>query len=688
MSILLLTGSFLILYFSFGFLLDKITGLNQSLQHNNTQLEQQASQLQQERDRFLNGSVMIFTWLNDENSPVEYASGNVRDILGYSVEEFTNNSVRYMSLIHQDDQQRVLQEIADNIADRMTSFIHAPYRLTTKTGDIVWVVDTTTIIRNQQHKVSHLQGYLVDITATVQLEEEALATKERLEFVIEGTRLGTWDWNVQAGEELFNERCAEMLGYRLDELEQHISTWKNFIHPDDATEVMQVQNDHLKGHTPVYMSEHRLRHKSGHWVWVLGTGKVIERDDEGAPLRVVGMLLDISDRKEQEKQRLKSSRQQEELKRLDSLRTMASSIAHRFNNSMMAVQGNLELLTLTLPEDSEGHKMASDASQAARGAVKVGTMMLSYVGQKQPNFKEKNLVDLVEESLSELQDILQPPVSLIFTSLAKPLPCSIDQRQLKEVIESIIINSVESLKDGCGTIEISFGSEYCTRDSFPLPFQKDDIKDGIYAFCRIKDTGHGIEPENLSRIFEPFYTTRFFGRGLGLALTVGIMRSHHGAIIVESTLEKKTTFSIMLPTLLPSQQVTTTSPVDSGVTAQLSGDILLADDEPTLLAVGGQLLERLGFTVHRVKNGQDAVDNIRSGDTDFCTVILDVSMPVMDGIEAMKEIRKINPDLPIILSSGYPEEDFSIQEGQRHDGFLAKPFHLSDMRSCIEEVLV
>jgi signal transduction histidine kinase len=257
----------------------------------------------------------------------------------------------------------------------------------------------------------------------------------------------------------------------------------------------------------------------------------------------------LSEQKKHEQFVLESSKQQEELKRLKSLKTMAGAIAHRFNNAMMAVQGNLELMTETLPADSDELKMASRAAQAARGVSQIGSMMLSYVGQKNLHLQELSIVDLVKESISAFKSALPPTVTLNFTPPSQPLYCSIEQQQIKEVVGNILTNALESLTDNTGTIDITFGNEYFTTDSFPIPFQNDKIQDGIYTFCQIKDSGHGINSKALSQIFDPFYTTKFVGRGLGLALTVGIMQTHHGAIAIKSSLDKGTTVKILLPSI-------------------------------------------------------------------------------------------------------------------------------------------
>jgi PAS domain S-box-containing protein len=266
--------------------------------------------LQRERDMFMNGPVVTFTWQNSENWPVEQISANVLDFLGYSAKDFLDGSVKYATLIHPDDLQRVIDEVESNSIPKNDSFIHEPYRLINRNGESVWVLDCTTLVRDSQGEISHFQGYLVDISQTMFMKEEILETKNRLEFVIDGARLGTWDWNVVTGDVIFNERWAEIIGYSLDEIEPNLSTWEKIVHPDETEEIMRILTDHLEGRTSVYKSEHRLRHKSGKWIWALDVGKVFERDAEGNPLRAVGIHLDITENKEAARALLESKEQE------------------------------------------------------------------------------------------------------------------------------------------------------------------------------------------------------------------------------------------------------------------------------------------------------------------------------------------------------------------------------------------
>lgn len=687
LSGLLLLCSFLILYFSLGRLVQKISDLNQALNESIYHLQQQADELQQEQDLFMAGPVMTFTWENSEQLSVQQVSANVRDILGYKEEELLSGQVCYADLIHPDDRQSVASALAECKIRKM-SFAHDPYRLMTRDHGLVWVLQTSIPVRNSDNVITHYRGYLVDITRTMLMEKTIQVTRDRLEFIIDGAGLGTWDWNLQTGEETFNEHYAATLGYSLAELSREFADWESRIHPDDYDRVMQTLADHLEGRSESCLSEYRLRHKSGRWIWVLGIGRIIERAENEAPQRLAGIIFDITDRKEQEELRLQTARQQEQLKQFDSLRNMAGAIAHRFNNSIMGVHGNLELLLLLLSRGTEERTRAEQALQAAKSAGQVGSMMLTYVGQRPLTLHREDLVEVVKTVITENSPLFPSAVSLQYGAGNGSLYCSMDSEQMKEVIGGIIANSVESFSEGTGEIEVDFGEGFFKADSFPIPFHDMDVKDGDYVFCRIKDSGHGISPENILRIFEPFFTTRFIGRGIGLALAVGILKAHHGALTVESHPDQGTVVTILLPSksaprheIAPRQSRKPEQESDAKI---LQGNILFADDDTMLLEMGRKILESFGLAVHTARNGQEAVDIISRQDVHFRAVLLDVSMPDMNGIKAMEEIRAIDPDLPVVLTSGYAKDDPLFRElTMQPDGFLGKPFKLFEIRSIV-----
>lgn len=280
------------------------------IMHDITEQQNTLASLQQKHNMFMHGPVMIFIWQNRENWPVEYLSGNVSETLGYSVNEFLDGFVKYIDIIHPDDQERVVREVTKYSHSDVDKFVHEPYRLIDSKGESVWVLDSTSMIRDSQGVLNHFQGYLVDITKTMNMQDEIMEVNKRLELVIDGANLGTWDSNLETGEIVHNKRWAEMIGYSIAEIEADKFLWKNIIHPDDFQDVQRQITDYFEGRTPIYKTEHRLQHKSGKWIWVLDIGKVLERDKEGRPLRAAGINLDITESKEAARNFLESKEQQ------------------------------------------------------------------------------------------------------------------------------------------------------------------------------------------------------------------------------------------------------------------------------------------------------------------------------------------------------------------------------------------
>ncbi len=406
-------------------------------------------------------------------------------------------------------------------------------------------------IYNPAGKIERVLHISRDISKQLQAEERLKQSEENCRLIIENVPGVIFQFYVnssgEAGVHYTSPKLFDIFGLEfIDDPSLFLQTFVQNIHVEDQQSWIDSLQDAAKRQAP-WEWKGRYVKPSGEKIWFDGHSRPTVHKDE---VIFDGIFTDITEKTEQEVQRLETTRQQERLKKLESLQTMAGAIAHRFNNSMMVVEGNLELMTRTLPEKSDEYEMAIDAFKAAKGASQIGSMMLSYVGQQPLKVKELNLARLVSECVTGLNNLFSPEISLKFSQPDQPIYCSLDQLQIKEVVESILTNAVESLEREAGTIEISFGTEFCAFSSVPAPFQSDHFRDGMFVFCQIKDSGHGISPENMSRIFEPFYTSKLIGRGLGLALTVGIMRRHHGAITVENSPAGGTTFKVLLPTAL------------------------------------------------------------------------------------------------------------------------------------------
>jgi PAS domain S-box-containing protein len=253
-----------------------------------------------EKNMFSEGPVFTIIWDNREKWPVLYVSENVKKILGYTAEEMKDINFNYSSLVHSDDIERIATEVKYNIENGI-NFYEQSYRIRVKTGEYRWFYDFTMIIRDIENKVTAIRGYMFDQTKQKEMEKTLSNERRRVNEIIKGTNIGTWEWNIQTGETVFNERWAGIAGYELKEImPTTIDTWLKLVHPDDVEISNKIINKHFAGEIEYYECEVRMKHKNGEWIWVLDRGKVLEWSKNGNPMTMFGTHMDITEKKNKE----------------------------------------------------------------------------------------------------------------------------------------------------------------------------------------------------------------------------------------------------------------------------------------------------------------------------------------------------------------------------------------------------
>ncbi len=403
------------------------------------------------------------------------------------------------------------------------------------------------------------------------------------------------------------------------------------------------------------------------------------------------LAIDITERKEAEARRLEMERQVQQTQKLESLGVLAGGIAHDFNNILMVILGHTELALEDTPASSPTRRNLKEISSAVHQAAGLCRQMLAYAGKSTPARVPLDLNALIGETETLLRASVSKKAVLTFRRQEGLPPLEADASQIRQVVLNLVINASEALGKKSGYITLSTGAEYCGERELQEAELADHPEPGFYVFLEVSDTGMGMDRKIQRRIFEPFFSTKLKGRGLGLAAVLGIIRGHRGAVRIESSPGKGTIFRILFPALeieLPAAPGGEAVPAGARRQWQGEGTVLLAEDEESLRALGIRALKKLGLEVLAGADGGEAVELYRKHRQEIDLVILDLTMPVLDGREVLEIIRKINPAVRVVISSGHGEGELSADFDRRGlEGVLSKPYSLDRLRALLSRLL-
>ncbi len=476
---------------------------------------------------------------------------------------------------------------------------------------------------------------------------------------------------------------AEMLGRKLELLEnttalERPSVWglyhadgKTLARPEELPLGRAVRNGET---TPD--EEWVIRRPDGTSVVTLGQAAPI-RDSQG---RITGGLVawgDISERQRLEQMLLVSAK-------LESLGMLAGGVAHDFNNLLTGVLGNASLLAEELPEGSAAWSFAQSIASAAEHAARLSQQMLAYSGRGRFVVEPVDVSDYIRRTVPLVESSIPKHVELSL-DLPSTLPLiEADTAQLQQVIMNLVINGAEAIEPRGGRLTVTTRSTLVDDHYIRGLSLNDELRPGTYVAVEVTDTGCGMDEKTVARIFDPFFTTKFLGRGLGLAAVQGIVRGHKGAIKVYSIPGQGTTFRVLFPA--GAQTLRIAAPV--GDVAQRaeggSGTVLVIDDEEIVRSTANNALQRLGYAVVTAADGAEGVEVFRALQDRIVVVLLDMTMPGISDEETLRELRKIKPDVAVVLSSGFGESEALHRfEGHRLAGFLQKPYSIKALASRV-----
>ena len=451
------------------------------------------------------------------------------------------------------------------------------------------------------------------------------------------------------------------------------------VHPDDVTPCLTYLGRVLSTGVGDTSPPYRVICSDGSWRTFMANGT--SYTDENGNAVYIGVGHDITDRKKAEEDRLSLERQLLQAQKLESLGVLAGGIAHDFNNILTSIIGNADLALMRIHPESPVVDNLHRIEKAAVRAADLAKQMLAYSGKGKFVISQHDLNGLLEEMLHILQVSISKK-AVLQLNLTRPLPpVEADATQIRQIIMNLVINASEAIGDKSGVIAIATGCVDCDRSYLQDVWLDENLGDGLYVFIEVEDTGCGMDKETLAKLFDPFFTTKFTGRGLGMAAVLGIVRGHKGAIKVYSEPGKGSTFKILLPASGKPSEIFNHEAGDDAWKG--SGTALLVDDEETVRGIGAEMLRELGFDVITARDGREAVEAYQAG-SGIGFVILDLTMPHMDGEQCFRELRQLNPDVKVIMSSGFSELEVTRKFiGKGLAGFIQKPYRLSALREVV-----
>ena len=534
-----------------------------------------------------------------------------------------------------------------------------------------------------------LYSIIHDITDRVQAQELLAESERRLSTLMANLPgmayrcLNDEFWTMK----FVSNGCFDLTGFPPDHLlENHRTNYAELIHPDDRQMVWDKIQSSLERRSQFNLT-YRIHCADGKEKWVLEIGQGVF-SDTGDLLAIEGFITDITERIKAEEERAKLEDQNRQLQKAESLGCMAGAIAHRFNNLLGAVLGNLEIAMGDLPAGADAIKNLIEAIQAARKAAEVSGLMLTYLGQTRTKADALDLSETCRRSLPMLRAALPKDV-VLKADLPSHGPIILaNPNQVQQLLTNICTNAWEAVGSNRGAIQLTVKvvppAEIPATNRFPLDWQPQDMD---YACLEVADSGSGIAGKDIEKLFDPFFSSKFTGRGLGLPVVLGVLRAYRGAVAVESKPGRGSVFRAYFPVSTEEVSLQSENPAKA-LQIKKDGTVLLVEDNDALRRLTDTVLKDLGFNVLATSDGTEAIEVFRQHQAEICFVLCDLTMPLMDGWETITSLRKLSPDIPVILTSGFNEAQ--VMAGDHPtlpDAFLSKPYVRKELIAAIGQAL-
>lgn len=517
-----------------------------------------------------------------------------------------------------------------------------------------------------------LGGFTIDITDRKKFEEALRRSEQQYRDVVNNANSIILRWDIRGNILFMNPFGLSVFGYRREELigRNVVGTIVPETESVSSRNLAALMEEIQRNPDGFKSNENENRKKDGRRIWVSWTNKAI-LDEKGERVEILSIGQDITEKRSLETQLLQA-------RKMEAIGTLAGGIAHDFNNLLMGIMGYTSIMLLSTQPSDPNYERLKNIEEQIRNGAELTKQLLGFARGGKYEVKPTNLTDLIDRS-ADMFGHTRKEIT-IYKKLCKDLCLvDVDRTQIEQVFLNLFVNAWQAMPAG--------GELFLEAGNITMPDTRIVPREGLYAKISVTDTGVGMDKKTQERIFDPFFTTRDSGKGsgLGLASAWGIIKNHQGAITVESEPGKGTRFDIYLPA---SQKDVVEEESPAPEVARGSETILLVEDQPAVAATAREMLQALGYHVHVARSGLEALELFARYKNSVDLIILDMIMPGLSGSETYDSVKKIDPNIKVILSSGYSIEGQAAQIlGKGCNAFIQKPFTINELSAKIQEVL-
>jgi len=534
--------------------------------------------------------------------------------------------------------------------------------------------------RSMQHELRRNNVELEQLVA--ERTRELAEANQRLRFALHAAKAGTWEWDLRTHKNYWSEELWGLYNLEPHSCEPSYDTWMASIHPDDRQMIADIVQDASRKKIR-FNIEWRVAGCIDAECWMMSYGQPFY-DAEGSPQRYIGIVMDITERKHAESEKIRLEATLQQTRKMEAIGSLAGGIAHDLNNILFPISGLSEILLDEFPPDSPAYEMMQQIYQSVVRGSDLVKQILMFSRQSKPEKMPIRIQSVMKEALKLGRATLPRHIEMTSWISSKCGRVMADPTQVHQVLMNLITNAGHAVEENGGSIHVELKETVIEKESM----MSDTLPAGGYACLTVSDTGSGIDGSVIDKIFTPYFTTKAQGKGTGLGLSVilGIVNEHGGNVRVNSEVGKGTTVQVYLPLLMDAGEAETVHAVRHYPTG--TEHILLIDDEEPILRMEQMLLEKLGYRITAFTGSLEALDAFKADPDAFDLVISDRGMPKMIGDQLARELMAIRPGIPIILCTGFSNEtDAQRVRDMGVKGFLMKPVAKADLAAMIRNVL-